>query len=241
MAPLGGFDVGGHLYIVKIGVNLDTVKILTLRRAMVDDAGYHHGDLRRALLDAARETLRRDGPARLSLRAVARAADVSHAAPYHHFRDKDALLAALAEEGFQELREVVEIRAAAARSPDVAMQEAAVAYILFAVDQPELFRVMFGPQLADETSHPTLRSSARAAYRTIEEGLERCVPPSSAANRLESMAMGSWALIHGLAVLILDGQILAATPAEVERLAREITRVFWGGLSTAVVISSEGG
>ncbi|MDH3225393.1 MAG: WHG domain-containing protein, partial [Gemmatimonadota bacterium] len=119
--------------------------------------------------------------------------------------------------------------------------EAAVAYILFAADQPELFRVMFGPQLADEAAYPTLRSSARAAYRTIEDGLARCLPPSSESISLESMAVGSWALIHGLAVLVLDGQISAATPAEVERLAREITEVLWSGLSSAIVTSGEKG
>ena len=104
---------------------------------------YHHGDLSRALVMAGRKILEREGPAALSLRAVAREAGVSPAAPYHHFKDKQDLLAAVANEGWMELGEAV----AKARmgSPDAAhaLSEIGVAYVTFARQNPALYRLMY--------------------------------------------------------------------------------------------------
>ena len=192
---------------------------------------YHHGDLRRALLQAARETIREKGASGLTLRAVARAAKVSHAAPYHHFPDKDALLAAVAEEGFEQLRASVSERTAGANSPADAMQESAVAYVLFAVEHPDLFRVMFGPQLAQKTAHPNLQASAQAAYGGLLDGLRESVPAAVPSGAVAQMAVASWAVTHGLAMLLVDGQVAVENATEAERMARQVTDIFWVGLS----------
>ncbi len=200
---------------------------------MNQGTSYHHGDLRRALLEAACETIRTQGAARLTLRGVAHAANVSHAAPYHHFKDKEALLAAVAEEGFRALRKSVDARSAAAESPALVLQEAAVAYVLFAVEDPELFRVMFGPYLSDKTAYPALQAASQAAYRVIGEGLKPYGSSGKGSSaQAEHLAVASWAVIHGLAMLLIDKQFGVANTIEAEHLARQITDVFWVGLSS---------
>ena len=108
--------------------------------AVSDARPYHHGDLRRALVHAARKIMETEGPLGLSLRAVAREAGVSPAAPYHHFRDKAELLAAVAKEGFEDLGHAM----AAARDaePEDALTAMGVAYVVFARENPTMYRVM---------------------------------------------------------------------------------------------------
>src|ERR671920_1863885 len=103
---------------------------------------YHHGDLRRALVDAARRLLESEGPSALSLRAVAREAGVSPAAPYHHFKDKGELLDAVAQEGWQMLDQALAKAKAEAPTIREAMNGLGVAYVCFASDNPALYRVM---------------------------------------------------------------------------------------------------
>ena len=199
---------------------------------MNEQKSYHHGDLRRALLDVAHETVRTEGASSLTLRGVARAANVSHAAPYHHFRDKEALLAVLAEEGFGSLRKAMDARAAKASNPGLAMQEAAIAYVAFAVGQPELFRIMFGPQLSDKSAYPSLQVASRAAYGLIEDGLRQAGGSSAKGAATEHLAVASWSIIHGLAMILIDGQFELSDNADAEAVARKVTNVFWKGLSS---------
>src|SRR5262245_23788463 len=104
---------------------------------------YHHGDLRRALLDAALEILAEGGAAGLTLREVARRAGVTHAAPYRHFEDKAALLAAVAEEGFRAVYAEMLARSERVKDPVERLYQIGAAYVLFAVTHPAHFRVMF--------------------------------------------------------------------------------------------------
>lgn len=200
---------------------------------MGDGNTYHHGNLRQELLRAARETIRTKGWAHLTLRGVAKAANVSHAAPYHHFKDKSALLASVAEEGFRELAVSVESRSAQVTRPAAALQEAALAYVVFAVENPDLFRVMFGPQLADKTAHPSLQDAAAAAYRSLEVGLSRCNAARDIAtdNSSRDAGIASWSAIHGLAILLIDNQIANPSTMDIDNLVRGVTDVFWVGLS----------
>src|SRR6202012_2798827 len=103
---------------------------------------YHHGDLRRALLTAAGDILERDGPAALTLRAAAREAGVSPAAPYHHFKDKDELLLAVGQTGFDSLRQAL-AAAATASERDDRLSALGMAYVAFAQANPALYRVMY--------------------------------------------------------------------------------------------------
>ncbi len=194
---------------------------------------YHHGALRSALIEAALAILGREGAAGLTLRAVARQAGVSHMAPYHHFRDRAALVAAVAQHGFQELERFVRERATRAGDPLSGFQAAAVAYVVFGVRSPALYRVMFGPEVARMDDHPDLQRAARAAFALVGEGAERC----RAAGLLRAglgpdTAALIWAWLHGLVMLVLDGQLGGAgrPDAAAARLATAATDLLYDGL-----------
>jgi len=161
------------------------------------DQRYHHGDLRRALLAAAREMLEESGPEALSLRDVARRVGVSHNAPYRHFPTRQALLAAVAAEGFAALS------ARMASLPESAPGFAAGfrAYLGFARAQPGLFRLMFDGTL-EKSADPALWAAGEQAY----DGLRQAV--LSVAPRADRAAVvAAWAQLHGLALLAITGQI----------------------------------
>ncbi|MDX5299102.1 MAG: WHG domain-containing protein [Gammaproteobacteria bacterium] len=167
----------------------------------------HHGNLREALLDRALEHLREVGPDKISLRALARDIGVSQTAPYRHFTDKTAVLAALAAQGFRHLGQ--QTRAAIEGISDArdAFLKAGFAYIHFARTNPELYRLMFGPLLAPELDYPELHEAGEATFTLLVElvalGLEQGVfVPGDPL----PMANTAWALVHGLASLLIDGR-----------------------------------
>jgi AcrR family transcriptional regulator len=167
--------------------------------ALSEARPYHHGDLRRALLAAARKIMEEQGAIALSLRAVAREAGVSPAAPYHHFRDKAELLAAVAHEGFQLLGEAM--RKARDAEPDDALTAMGVAYVLFSQEHAALYRVMTDcsrvknslPEMHDGPNPNGPYYLARAAL--IESGA------GSADDELglEITTAALWCAVHGLA------------------------------------------
>lgn len=163
---------------------------------------YHHGDLRRALLRAAEEALERAGPAALSLREVARAAGVSHNAPYRHFPDRDALLAALAAEGFRRLAAAL---AEAAAPPGDRLRAAGRAYLAFARAHRALYLLMFGPGLR-KGAHPELHAAARSAFEALRSAATAGGPPPGSSDARHGV-VGAWALVHGLAHLLADDQL----------------------------------
>ncbi|HXM81373.1 MAG TPA: WHG domain-containing protein [Burkholderiales bacterium] len=150
---------------------------------------YHHGDLRAALLRAAGKRLEKQGIAALSLRGAARRAGVSHNAPYRHFADREALLAALAAEGFHLLGQ--ELDKASGR-------EMGEAYVRFALQHPQRFRLMFGGRIALD-KHPQLRAAASSAFDQLQAAFSGYVLDARTA------AAAAWSLVHGLSHLILDG------------------------------------
>lgn len=157
---------------------------------------YHHGDLRNALLDAARAVLEEDGLGELSLRAVARRAGVSHAAPYRHFPNHEALLVELATEGFAELRAGITAAAAPPGLESDRIAAIGAAYMRFVATRPALARLMFGPQLPNRLDFPALSQAADSIGSEIGAALN-------------DMALGLavWAAVHGLAMLILEDVI----------------------------------
>jgi AcrR family transcriptional regulator len=191
---------------------------------------YHHGDLRRALLAAAFELAGREGPAAVSLREVARRAGVSSAAPYHHFADRGALLAALAEEGYARLLAVLEAARAKARRRKPAAQIEALgeAYFRFAGERPTDYAIMFLPELADPAQYPGPHRDGQRCLALIVAVLREADPRRSDAEALET-AILLWSAVHGFAVLWNGAafrhhprfRTLAALPAGVaRRLAR---------------------
>lgn len=162
---------------------------------------YHHGNLRETLLTAADALLADHGLQALTLREVARAAGVSHAAPYHHFTNLDELLAAVAARSFDALAEAM---ASAARHPDPreALLRVGDAYVGHALRQPAHFRLMFGPLLARKAEFPLLAQSARQSFVLLLEAAERYAPGEGAA-----WALAGWSLGHGFAHLAMDGAL----------------------------------
>jgi len=174
---------------------------------------YHHGDLRAAILRAAGELLEEHGVIDLPVREVARRAGVSHNAPYRHFADRDALLAALAGEGFAWLGEAL---AAAATGGPRARGEA---YVHFALRNPARFRLMFGGLLPLD-AHPALREAAAQTYA----GLVRAFAAVTGVAGAPTAAAAAWSLTHGLAQLLLDGhfpQVRRSDP-DVAAFVREV-------------------
>lgn len=177
------------------------------------NAPYHHGNLRQALLEAALILLEREGEAGLGLRDLARAVGVSPAAPYRHFDSRAALLEALAVTGFQRFSAAMgEVAAAGPRDPLAAMGKT---YVLFALENANLFRLMFSPRLKRD-ARPGLRMAADAAFDT----LRLVVGGEDRAGRIKALA--AWAKVHGLAVLLLDGQIALRAGEDTEALVAEI-------------------
>ncbi len=192
-------------------------------------SSYHHGDLRRALLGAALELIGEKGTEGFSMRAVARRAGVSHMAPYHHFEDRAALVAAVAEEGFVLLRQAMLQRMEGADDPPSQLQESGIGYVLFAARHEAHFRVMFSAELADKSAYPALQAASEASYEVLAGAVARC----QEAGRVregdpQALSRAAWALVHGLAMLLIDGHLGAA--ASTGQQAREATRVLWQGL-----------
>ncbi|MDN5857659.1 MAG: TetR family transcriptional regulator [Pseudonocardia sp.] len=175
---------------------------------------YHHGALRRALLDTALAAVAEHGPAAVSLRDVARRAGVSHAAPTHHFGDKTGLLTALAAEGWGLLADTL----AATTERDPRFSELGVTYVVFAVGHPAHFAVMRAPGLV-RADDPDLAAAQRRAAEQLRAGAARHADAGAAAD--PSTAIAGWALVHGLAALIVEGSIRAEP--DVETLARAVT------------------
>lgn len=165
---------------------------------------YHHGNLRDALIRAARDLLETDGIDGLSLRALAKATGVTQAAPYSHFRDKDDLLAAIAEEGFQRLALQMAEDATGAASTRERIERLMVSYIRFARENTALFQIMFGRELSDLRKYPTLAMTAGKSYALMSTAI---------ANRLKGeidtrfMTVTLWSLCHGLTMLIIENKI----------------------------------
>lgn len=167
---------------------------------------YHHGNLRQELLRCAEEHLKRNGIAKLSLRALARDIGVSQTAPYRHFEDKDALLAALATEGFERLFSVVGPSIANAHAdPQEALFELGMTYVRFAGEHTEVFRLMFGPGLQPRNQYPELFKAGREAIYTVRKLIERVYASDQlSSEEITARAQTCWAGVHGVATLTLD-------------------------------------
>ncbi|MFC6886903.1 MULTISPECIES: TetR/AcrR family transcriptional regulator [Actinomadura] len=175
---------------------------------------YHHGNLRRAVLDAAVEAIAESGPATWSLRELARRAGVSHAAPAHHFGDKTGLLTAVAAEGYRLFADA--LTAAGDDFLDVG-----AAYVRFAVDHRAYFEVMFRPDLyrADD---PEVAAESARADAILQRGARGHAAPSGADQR--TAAIAAWSIVHGFAALWLNGNLPPGLPSDPAEAARPVLR-----------------
>jgi AcrR family transcriptional regulator len=184
-------------------------------------------DLRRAVLDASLALIEEGGVGALSLREVARRAGVTHQAPYHHFADRAAILAVLAEEGFGLLaREMSENMSEQPKGSLARFEACGLGYFRFAMKHPAYMRLMFRPELAEPASHVTIDAAAAGAMKLLIE----CVSEGQLAGTMRKgdslpIVMTSWATMHGLASLWLDGPLcrMGHWQGPPEELARTIT------------------
>jgi AcrR family transcriptional regulator len=177
------------------------------KRRISARAGYHHGDLRAALLMAAARLLEEEGAEAVSFRAIAREAGVSQTAPYNHFDSKEHLLATVAEEGFRAFAESQRAAAAGKRSPKDRLRALGRAYVAFASSRPQLYRLMFGVGLADWRRYPSLAEAALASCLPVQQALAG----DAVAKPPQAAWIATWALVHGLASLLIDDKLDAAT------------------------------
>ncbi|WBB65020.1 TetR/AcrR family transcriptional regulator [Micromonospora sp. WMMD812] len=180
---------------------------------MTGTRGYHHGDLRRALLDAAVEVIGESGPAAVSLRDLARRAGVSHAAPAHHFGDKAGLLTVLAAQGFDLLAETL-------RGADGDLLASGVAYVDFAVRHRAHFEVMFRPELYRPDA-PEVQAARDRAGDVLRAGVVGLANRDGSPADPGRDALAAWSIVHGFATLWLAG----ALPPRVGDDPREAARV----------------
>jgi AcrR family transcriptional regulator len=195
----------------------------------MDNRAYHHGDLERALIATGLQLMQETGDWAFSLRELARRAGVSHNAPYKHFADKQALLQAMAAEGFVALRQETEV-VASAESPADALVAIGVAYVRFGRRRPALYRLMFNAMCP-------VAGAPQAGVALEAQGVLRGVlrrwdwgEGEAGAQALDLAVLAAWSLVHGVTQLFLDGYIGRPAEDDVDRLVTALLRLQMRGL-----------
>ena len=183
------------------------------RRRSSGDTPYHHGDLHDALLQAAERVLERDGISGLTLRAVAREAGVSHAAPTHHFGDLTGLLSELAAIGFRRFNEAMVAARATDTLPMMKAMAGAKAYVAYAQARPGMYGLMFRNERLDMT-RPSLHQAATASFEGLASSVGAGRHQRLTGEALETLTLDqaaaiarNWSLVHGFTMLLLDGRL----------------------------------
>jgi AcrR family transcriptional regulator len=196
---------------VNIPINVNVVNMADRRKKAPDSAGrrdtYHHGDLKRALTQAALALVAEKGPKGFTLTEAARRAGVSVAAPYRHFADKAQLLAAVAEEGFIQLHEALSAASAGASDPKSRVIELGRAYVRWAVTHPDYYLAMFGAETVKK-DHPGLLIAGERAFGDLLDAITNCLELGvmEGPDAL-TIAGPMWALVHGVAALAIGGDL----------------------------------
>ena len=175
----------------------------------METSPYHHGDLKNALIEAGFKILKEEGLAGLSLRNVAREAGVSHSAPYAHFEDKQALIAAISTEAFRQLYQQVSAVFRDYRGePQKLLVETAWEYLQFALNDPARFKLMFSGVLEQEKEYTEFVQISQETFFKLVEIVETCQQDGVLqAGAADLAAVVVWSKVHGFTSLLLEGQI----------------------------------
>jgi AcrR family transcriptional regulator len=193
---------------------------------------YHHGNLRRALLDEALATIRAEGVDGLTLREIGARLGVSRTALYRHFADKRALLTAVATEGFRTLREHLVAAWEEGGRGRAAFESMGVAYVRFAVANPSHYRVMFGGFVNESAPESELVAEGHGAFQALVDALAALQRETIVRNDdTQKMARFVWAVVHGVAMLAINGQL--HEPGAVDKLIRYAHERLWTGIASA--------
>jgi AcrR family transcriptional regulator len=185
-------------------------------------------DLRQHVLKASLALIAEGGLDRLSMREVARKAGVSHQAPYHYFSDRGAILAAIAGEGFAKLGQSLAQAAESDADPGKSVEAMGRAYVEFALKHPAYFQVMFREDAVPLENHPEARELEDMAFGGLLEGIDKALAAQPEAVRRKT-AIACWALVHGLATLILEGSLarkVNVPKSKQKQLADEVIGIF---------------
>ena len=180
---------------------------------------YHHGNLRAALLTETMALLEEAGVAGLSLRRLAQRLGVSRAAPYHHFASKEALLAAVIEEGFSRLHSQTQAQSDGITDPWQKLQVCGRIYLAFAMENPALYRLMMGNTVPHRADYDAIKVRSMGYYDELRQMIRGCIASGQTRHTdVELAAFTVWCGVHGLASLMLD-DIVARSPADVDERA----------------------
>ena len=205
---------------------------MQIRVAKKAPDAYQHGDLREALIDAGVKLLMEGGVDALSLRGAAQLAGVSHAAPYRHYKDKDALIAAIAERGFRLLTAKMRshLETSGARKAGRKLVALGVGYVMFGMEHPAYLQLIFGGFRSRTDMPPELAAAGEESYRVLRDTVEAGIVSGELAEaEVDDVALACWSIVHGLSMLLIHGAVAKPeTPqleaALVERLLGLLSR-----------------
>lgn len=194
---------------------------------------YHHGNLKESLILKGLQILKEDGIESLSLRKLALELNVTVAAPYRHFKDNEELLSAIAVEGFVLLKEKLE--EVVKKYPNQFLkqfQESGIAYVEFAIQNEEIFRLMYGSKIKDHSKHENLKKigdeSFYVLHLIIKDSQEAGIIKKT---NTESIVLAAWSLVHGLSILIIDKQLNFSIfdKSDIRKLVLNLQKQFFVG------------
>ena len=167
---------------------------------------YHHGNLRVALLQAAVELIREGGVEKLSLRGLARKVGVSQTAPYRHFQDKNHLLVEIARQTFEEMTSATLALIDPQRNATENVYRCGKAYLHYAIDNPERYKLVFGPSIEHRESYPDLIDAGMRSFGVLKSLVEQGIQQGVFLDHCpQLLANGCWSSMHGFASLTIDG------------------------------------
>ena len=191
---------------------------------------YHHGNLREAVLETAHKLIEAEGVKAITLRRIAKEVGVSQNAPYSHFKDKAALLDALAEDGFHGLRDSMKAISQSATTPSEHLQAIGKGYVKYALSHPELFHLMFNLQQTETPTSTAFQEASSQSFQIVLDAVAN-VQKNEKPNDESSLiaTISAWAIVHGLSVLLLSNNPKFET-LNSEEIIDQSTAIFTAGL-----------